>query len=673
MRRFAPLSILLIALLVTLAACGDEDEPEPQPGPQSVATATPTPGTPTDPTPTALPTPQVDRNPETQALLRVVHAAPEPSALDLYLDGALIGRGFRPGSYHTQPQPFAAGDYTLRLFVSGELPASADPLLEHPLTLNSGEARTVVIAEDSGALQVIESVEPREPLARDRTRLVAISAVPGAEPLDVRAGGQIVLDALTFGEPGGAVELPTGRVMLSFGRGGETLAQASAILNPHQVYTLLLMPDSEAGYRTVLFYTPARSETRVRAVHAAAGLPAVDIYIGARPIAAGLAYHSATAFEPIASGTVDLRVVPADRPDGPALYHQVLGLPPDRAVDLVLVSPGGQLRVVQVHEDGSPTPENAARLIFINAAAGTEQVNVQSGDTVLARVSPVSFGAASLPMLQPASRQGFSFTEAVGRSEQRLIDTLDEREWLPGVSYAVVITGYPELAPLVLETEVGTDATRLGQSGIEGNLAAARTSQVRLVHAAPALGVVTVELNGAPLFERVAPFSGTAYLPIAEARNELVVRNADGAELGRETLPASLPETFSLFVLPAAASGARLDYAPDTAGIAFGHARLRAVHAAPDAPDAQVFYTPPADPAGGTPPARQQAGWPLGFGEIGMPVDVPAGAPDLVVLAGETVVALSDASLETDVAYDLILTRDERGELAARLILAYPD
>ena len=673
MRRAVPLSILLIALLLTLAACGD-DEPEPQPGPRLVASATPAPDTPPDPTPTPFPMPQVDRNPETQALLRVVHAALEPPALDLYLDGALIGRGFRPGSYHPQPQPFAAGDYTLRLFASGALPASAEPLLEHPLALNSGEARTVVITEDSGALQVIESVEPRDPLARDRARLVAISAVPGAEPLDVRAGGQILVDALAFGEPDGAVELPTGRVTLSFGQGSETLAETSVILNPHQVYTLLLMPDSEAAYRTVLFHTPARSETRVRAVHAAAGMPTVDIFLGARQIAAGLAYHRATAFEAIASGTVDLRVVPAGQPDGPALYHQVLGLPPDRAVDLVLVSPGGQLRVVQVHEDGSPTPENAARVIFINAAAGTEQVNVQSGDSVLARVSPVSFGAASLPMLQPASRQGFSFTEAVGRNEQRLIDTLDEREWLPGVSYAVVITGYPELAPLVLETQVGTDATRLGQSGIEGGLdAAARFSQVRLVHAAPALGVVTVELNGAPLFERVAPLSGTGYLPIAEARNELVVRDADGAELGRETLPASLPETFTLFVLPAAAGGARLDYAPDTAGIAFGHARLRAVHAAPDAPDAQVFYTPPADPAGGTPPARQQAGWPLGFGKIGMPVDVPAGAADVVVLVGETIVALPDASLETDVAYDLILRRDERGELAARLILAYPD
>ncbi|NLF76915.1 MAG: DUF4397 domain-containing protein, partial [Chloroflexi bacterium] len=129
MRRLAWSALAAILIVVVLGACGGDggdEEPAPPPAPTQTtaadasvpATAIVTPS----PSPTALPIPPADNDPATRAELRVVHASPDLPPVNLYLDGAAIGRGFTLGQFHATPLYYAAGRYTLRVF-----PADSGP------------------------------------------------------------------------------------------------------------------------------------------------------------------------------------------------------------------------------------------------------------------------------------------------------------------------------------------------------------------------------------------------------------------------------------------------------------------------------------------------------------------------------------------------------------------
>lgn len=672
MRRLTLFGLILLVLV--LAACGG-DEPEKTPVPP---TLTPTESLPPSPSPTPrntpMPQPVTDSDPLTQAQLRVVHASADLPAVSLYLDGAQIGRGFTQGQFHSAPLGFQAGDYILRVVSANDNPDDIPPLLAYPLSLNAGSSRILVLIGPPENVQVIQYEEDLSALPNDTARVSVIHAVPRGAPFDLEADNLTLLSGLDFGMTGGPVPTAAGPHTYNFVSGPTTLATLNANFTERLAYTLVLIGDSDTNtYRAISFSTPTHDETPLRVIHASPILPRIDVYLGGDLIAQDMGFREASAWHIYRSLAYDLRLLPAGNPEAEPLYQARITLLPNKSLDIVLLGEAQQLRVVSVDEDLSATPPGNTRITFVNGVIGTLQITIETYGGELPDLKPISFGTASRPTLISAGRTEYLFNQA-GGSQEGQADFLPERDWVAGVAYTVVVTGYLDTGPIVVETEVGTaetDTAALDQTPIPGS----GRFEIRVINALPSADPVDIGFDGSPVFDAVRQGTGTPYHTF-DTQPTTISLSKGSSVVFQDDLQLAEPAKLTVFVFEDQ-NGIRVEAVSDMPyAIPDRQAALRVLHAAPNKPDLEITRQVTGGAAEtGEESAASEEGGPTPVPEealteaarLGIPTNldiIPAGVYDIRIREIDTgilVLTVPDVIFESRGTYDLVILPDASG------------
>jgi len=717
MRRFLSLPLALTALVLSLAACGgDTDTPAPSHTPPP--SSTPTEAAQPSPTPAAQFASEIALAPGETAGLRIVNASPDLPRVSVYLDDLLVVAALRPGDYQQSPQKVPAGDGALRVVLTGD--ESAPALLEAPLSLPAGTAQVIALAGRAGDLRLIVAEEDTSPLKAATTRLRIVHALPDAGTLTVQDGQRTILSDLTFGEVSEAITLAEKGHDLTLLAADVALAEFEFYGMARYAYTVVLFPEPDAGTEAggvarVELRSRVEDEAQVRVMHASPDLPPVDVYLNDISLAKNLAYRAASAWTTQRAATYQLRLLPAGEPDAAPLLVKQIALRADETTSLVLLGTQDRLRVTAVAEDLSPTPVNAARLVFVNAAPDTVSVRVSTYSGEVPNLRSVPFGAASRPLAYPAGITAFVI-ETGSADSPREIDLLPERDWQAGTVYAVIITDTPDAPPVVLETETGVGDTILAAEGVvplesappsvSGWGPGARVFAIRLVNALADETPVDLLADGELIFESVSPYTATAYHDLGAPPDRLELRqSASGAVLFSEVvnLPPAPEGTYLTLYVYRDRQVVRFEAATDRALLVpENYAMLRVFHAAPEAPALRVLRAPtpappptpspapPASPGALTPTAPlPEAGPPAGeeegtsvpdilldsidFRMIVDPALIAAGTHELHIVERVSTreVGALTVTLAPRTAYELILLPDASGQGVRAVLVAH--
>jgi hypothetical protein len=207
------------------------------------------------------------------------------------------------------------------------------------------------------------------------------------------------------------------------------------------------------------------------------------------------------------------------------------------------------------------------------------------------------------------------------------------------------------------------------------------TSTVRILHASADAPNVDILVEGNVTFANVPFLAATPLVELDSADYEIQV---NAIIPGDERLPVIGPVTLSLEgdtqynVLALGDVGAEAD-APTAFGplileqpqvdVGAGNVRLRVVHAAPGAPEVEVFATAPGDLPPGEPPLGTFA-----FGEDLGPVEVPAGDYQIRVgLAGGGAIVFDSGAVALPETADLLIaavTNTGAGDAPIQLLVS---
>lgn len=164
-------------------------------------------------------------------------------------------------------------------------------------------------------------------------------------------------------------------------------------------------------------------------------------------------------------------------------------------------------------------------------------------------------------------------------------------------------------------------------------------AQVRVLHASPDAPNVDVLIDGAPILENVSYLTASDFLPLDAGHRQVTVT---AAGTSRPVIDArvDLADDTS-YVIIAAGNLAGIspivvtaDRTPPTAG----NAKVRVLHAAPGAPNVDVYVSAPGGDISVSEPTLKN----VPFGNISDYLTVPAGQYDLAVtVAGTKTVAIS--------------------------------
>lgn len=696
MRRLARSVTLAILIMLVVAACGGDggngEEPKPVPAPTQTIAATLVPSTAIpSPSPTALPIPPTDSDPTTRAELRVVHASPDLPAVNLYLDGASIGRGFALGQFHASPLNFAAGRYTLRVLPADTASGQAESYLDYTLDLAPRDKVLALITGTMDDLRISLYEENLDPLPENTARVTVINAIPRGPGIALQEANQTLLRDLYFGMVSDPIEVPAGQHTFDFVAGPDQVAAADIRLSERFAYTFLVVGSkNNPEHRVIELQARVNDVTRARFIHASPDLPAVDVYLNGELIVGDLAYRAWEDWADFPSQVAELRVMPARTVNADPLYESRLTLNPNRAVDVVFLDAADRLRVVQFDEDLSQTPANGARIMFVHAAIGPIQVAIETYGGPLPGLTPISFGTASRPLPYSAGSSAFFFLDP-NQPEAEVVDFLSERDWQAGFAYTVIVTGYPNTEPLVLETEVGVGQSLIAEEGLV-TLEPPRLTpsmRVRLVNALPGLTPIDLEMDGEMIFQDVPRGTSTVYHAFDAPPASLIVRDSNsGIVLLDDVISSSGAGSLTLFVFRDE-NGVRYELAPDAPfNIPGGQALLRVFNAAYNKPDLQLtredrsllaptaLATPDVAVTPQTSDSRTDLSMsePASFGLATAPQSVPAGTYDVRIIESQTAIlvnTLRSVTFDDGASYDLVILPDASGLNVNALLVAH--
>ncbi|MCL4236939.1 MAG: NADH-quinone oxidoreductase subunit J [Anaerolineae bacterium] len=136
--------------------------------------------------------------------VRVVHALDGLASLDMYLDGEPVAQDVQFSAV-TGFAPWRAGEYELTIFEAGADPASADALLDQPVTIERGKAYSLTAIGRVGApgARLVAATHTLDfSDKKDGLRLVVVNALPGRASVDVRdeVYDEVLVSALAYGE-----------------------------------------------------------------------------------------------------------------------------------------------------------------------------------------------------------------------------------------------------------------------------------------------------------------------------------------------------------------------------------------------------------------------------------------------------------------------------------------
>jgi uncharacterized protein YgiM (DUF1202 family) len=414
--------------------------------------------------------------PADQARVRFVHAIPEATAIDVYINGAL------------SITDLSFGEESLFVFVpSGEHDVTVNEtgtqnqLWQQTATLNPATAVTM-IASSTSPLEFQAFQDDLATLELGKARFTALNVIAGGEPIDVLlSNANPVVVQLAYNQVYGTLDLPA--LAYEFGvvtSGGSLEAPIVPVdfyaLTSGISYTMLVYGTADAAQVKLLSAAadaPAGDISYVRVAHGVPGAPEVDVFINNTLFIPRLAFGSATGYFAVPAGSYDVTLRSAGNAEE-SLAEASLDVPGGVYVTAAAVlSPDG-LTIATIGDPVSEIGADAGLVNVANTLADTAIValtladgstaggDVAAGETTTASVAPAS-GESSISVTV-----GDNIIEATlpndtlygGVYYSTLIVTGEEPEiiTLPAVSIAQSLTSAPGAGAVVVVEAEATEA-----------------------------------------------------------------------------------------------------------------------------------------------------------------------------------------------------------------------
>ncbi|GAB4570261.1 MAG: hypothetical protein Kow0077_04030 [Anaerolineae bacterium] len=661
------LGLMGLALMIVNACTGNSSLPA-TPAATAPPTATPTLAPAPSPTPTvgAVPRPAAPEEPAT-GQLRIIQAAPESGALDIYLENGLIAGRLGFGSF-TNPVVVETGVYYLQVVPVGALPDS-QVLADSTLNIEADQSYLVLVSGTAETLIVTVYQEDLSPMSAQEARIAFLHAAPRTPATTPQIDSQPLADTLDYGQVSAGYTVPTGAHRVLFKSGASELASANIALAAQQAYTAVLIGrrgGEEA--RILLLNTPVETPGQFRMIHAAPQSPTIAIDLDGEQFADPIAYRQATGWQTLKPGVYTLRITNPEETDSlrATITETRITVGPNQAIEAVLLEDRGRPALRVYAHRLEPTMPGKAHLVVVNAAPYAPPVYAQTRTDRLTEIPQIPGAANSQPVEITAGRIELLWVSGTGENT-RVIEWAGEITFRPGMAYTYVITG-TDRDPFLLSTEVGLAADEAAASQeCEPQLLAANALQepmplrVRIgeqtIDALPHRAALPVALPTADAQLRVGPSGDSPHTP-----DYLIATLAPPADPALIVL-YGLPETMTYAILP----GLTTSTEPSESA-------LRIINAMAEE-QAVTFHVwdlrlPPAQRAA---PAFESE--PIRPGEATPYVVLSPAAYDIEArrTAGDEILALIPSlALEARAAYDLIVLPTPNQQIALILLRTPP-
>ena len=405
----------------------------------------------------------------------------------------------------------------------------------------------------------------------------------------------------------------------------------------------------------------AEADATLRVLHASPGAPEVDVLVDGQPLLANLAYGTASSYATLTAEEHRVQVVASGQTADAAVVDETIDAAPGQAYLLavfgLLNEIGGAVYEVDLRET---EPGNArVRLLNFSPDAGDLDLLRTGSDEWF---SDVALGEAS----DYQALASGSYSVDVRGADDQVLSTLADLTFEETRVYDVAVLG--QIADETLEVQaLITSASPpcaevLGLEG-EGNDAC-----LRLVHAAPDAPPVDVYLNDSPLSENLAFATATEYVAVPSGEGRGVRVTATGTPAEEAVIDTGLDfDPGQAYEILVTGGGDDLELTitgTDLRPVPAGQARLRVIHAAPDAGGVDV----------GVEGSEENLFEGIDFREVTDYLVLDAGDYSLEVRPGGedmTVALHSDATLAEGITYDLVaLGRPEDQTLTLLALMA---
>jgi hypothetical protein len=403
------------------------------------------------------------------------------------------------------------------------------------------------------------------------------------------------------------------------------------------------------------------ADATVRVIHASPGAPEVDVLLDGQTLLQGLAYGTASSYATITPEEHRLQVVPTGQTADAAVVDETIDAAPGQAYLLavygLLNDIGGDIYDVDLSE--IEPGQARVRLINFSPDAGDVDLLETGGDEWF---GDVGLGEASdYEDIAPGT-----YSADVRGDDDRVLQTVADLTFEETRVDDVVVLGQVADDSLEVQSLVTTVSPSCAEVlGLEG---ASSDACVRLVHAAPDAPPVDVYLNDAEIAQNLEFGTATEYVTVPSGDGRGVRVTATGTPVEEAIIDTSLDfdpgQAYEILVTGGGDDLEATITGTDLRPLAEGQARVRVIHASPDAGAVDI----------GVKGSEDNIFEGVDFRDATDYVVLDAGDYSLEVRPGGedmTVALETDATFEEGVTYDLVaLGRPEDQTLTLLTLMA---
>ncbi len=474
-------ALAMVAVLLAVACSPSAQQQLPTLIPSATpppATATNPPATesptPTGPTPTAPYVPQsIANSPSQQVYVRIVHAAPDVPAIDVYVELLAVATNLNYAQ-NTEPSGVVAGDYILRVVPAGNTPTDS-PRLEQTLSLQGGQSLVLLVHGSLDALDTTIVMEATEPLPFGQSRITAINAMSGGPMVSLMEGNTELFNPIAAGQVSTPVTLSTGRTTLTFQGGDSTLVSHLIDLREQHNHTLVLV-GTPANIRVVEFDSRAPSQASIRFVNASAPIGTVDVTFNSELLVSNAGFGRASEQQHTIAQIYDVEIYAtgADRTEIAPLLSTQLVANQDDVITLILIGTPDALQLVQHRENSAPTAPLETRIAFLNTLPNLPVAQLDVAQGQVPGITTLNYAQTPAEVAILAGNYTFYWANAAGD----LLEVAENIQLEAGRSYLYLFTGRLDNAPVIVSSNVGIDEELVSSVVVADDLATAEVATV---------------------------------------------------------------------------------------------------------------------------------------------------------------------------------------------------
>lgn len=401
-----------------------------------------------------------------------------------------------------------------------------------------------------------------------------------------------------------------------------------------------------------------KADAAVRVVHASPGAPNLDVLVDGQPVVKNLAFGAVTDYFSVPSGDHKIQITPTGQGAEAALINSGVTVDAGGAYVFVAMNRLKSIegKLLKVNLDSLDKGEARIRLIHASPDAGSIDVSVTGGDKLF---DSVNFKDVTDYKDIDAGKYSL---DVKNHDDGRVLLTAQSIAIADGNVYDVVALGQladKTLALLPLATTVSVPCTQvLGLSGGTDD------SCVRIVHAAPGTSTVDVYLNDSPLAKGLAFGKATEFIAVPKGSDhKLQVVAAGGTPGNNDLLDDNLKfdtrKAYGVVITGNPDDLKAKNTQTDLSPLPNGQARVRVVHASPDAGGVNVTIASGKSLFDG-----------VNFRDVTDYKTVDAGKYTLQLKKDNTIALQGDVTFDTGMVYDVILIGRTDDKSLALLVLS---